>query len=487
MSENRRHSLWVKVILLSVLILLLLYIYLPSYNPIKRAISAGNQTSAVLLVVLFILTVLITYLDLNYGLYILIVSLAFETMVRVYGSVDIATTEVILSALIIISLLRLVKDEEKIEFIKEYLFALLFLMATVITTAMAPDKLATLKQIVRWLEMFLIFIVLYHKRKEIKLNRILRFSFIVFGLTSMVAIVQRFVELTPQYIPYYEYSFGGILRSYSTFTHPNVMAIYLGAFAILLLGAFTSSLKERNVRDSIIYYSLFLLFNIAIMLSFSRGGLFALITGYIVFFAVTRKKVSFTKKDLLFIIPILIGIVIFVFLYGSSFYHYLKETVLSFTSSDIAGHDKTRFDYFYSSVEMIKERPIFGWGSLGTDISVLEQTADKFSIPYIKGNIIGWFHSTYLSLMVEFGLLGFILFIIYSLSLLWKSFVEGQKTISGNALRIAFVVILINAVFKVILIKSIHIFAGLVIALSFVHSTGIGERRRMDDKEGVET
>jgi len=154
-------------------------------------------------------------------------------------------------------------------------------------------------------------------------------------------------------------------------------------------------------------------------------------------------------------------------MFGTNFYDYIMNTFKAFTTGDVAGHDEFRVQYLRAGFEMIAKRPVFGWGSFGTDISQVEWIAVEFNIPQIKGNILGWTHSAYLGLLVEFGISGCLLFILYSVGLLRRSYREGLKGIMGSSLRLAFILILINALFKVILIKSLHIFGGLLLALSF--------------------
>jgi len=194
----------------------------------------------------------------------------------------------------------------------------------------------------------------------------------------------------------------------ATMPNPNMAAGYIAAgasllFALLILG-------KNNTKALLIYSLLFLLFCVAVVLTHSRGGLFALLCGI-----VAVLYIKFKTRGLVYFIAGLLAV--FILLPRNSIINIAK-----IDGNDI--YTIKRPAIWKSAFKIIEEKPI-----LGTGPGNFELLFGKYNFP--AGNSIaryykttGFAHNEFLQIASEGGLFSlfaflFVLFIIFK---------EGLKT-----------------------------------------------------------
>ncbi len=203
-------------------------------------------------------------------------------------------------------------------------------------------------------------------------------------------------------------------RIFSTFVYPNSLAGYLCMLLPFILQmayhyrkSFLRIYAWICIVSSVVLFlwfyiqSLFFFIPIAIgcivlfplaivaalILTASKGGIIACILTLIVYFILFCKdKFSMRKRTVAIILLSLLALFVLI-----------ERTLLPSKMKSLTA----RIDYWKSSVEMIKDKPLFGYG-LGT-----------FGIVYPKYRITNaeetqFAHNTYLQIWVETGLVGFI-------------------------------------------------------------------------------
>jgi len=170
-----------------------------------------------------------------------------------------------------------------------------------------------------------------------------------------------------------------------------------GYYAVIGAIALYFSPVRNKYRQAALYIPLF----VVLVLSGSGTGLaLAVITPFILFLA--RLKTSLVVISLLVCSLILPGIL---YLWGDDILS-LGVSLVG-RSTDLTG----RTDFWEVGFELFRERPLFGWGFgilFGPD-GLLSQIgmvvgSDTYTAPH--------FHNSYLQILVEFGLVGFIPFSI---------------------------------------------------------------------------
>lgn len=207
-------------------------------------------------------------------------------------------------------------------------------------------------------------------------------------------------------------------RVYSTFGNPNITGNW---FAIMVLIAMYYGTMNIKNKDKKFYKRATILFVIELFLTGSRGAYVALLIGMVLLFLFKRNRNKYLKFFLgVFLLVVIIAVI---------------PSQISFVSKEVpdkpvevtdtmASHDidrsvSTREAIWIGSVKMIKEKPITGWGFLGT----LEY--GKQYIDY-SGNVYHS-HNIWLAFLTSSGIIGLIiylwmkLYIIKNLYILFKS------------------------------------------------------------------
>lgn len=182
-------------------------------------------------------------------------------------------------------------------------------------------------------------------------------------------------------------------RAYSVFGNPNIFAEYLVMTIPLCVGLFWST-KRDGVR--IFFFGLFAVQVLSLFMTMSRGGWLGLAVAAFVFICLVRKEL------LLLAIP-LMGAAVFVV--PESIVNRFM-TIFNFADSSTS----YRFKIWEITEAVIHDHFIVGLGLGHLPFKmVFEQ--------YIRTMPIYHAHNTFLQVFAEMGLIGFILFIIFMVSI----------------------------------------------------------------------
>jgi len=243
-------------------------------------------------------------------------------------------------------------------------------------------------------------------------------------------------------LPWIQSGHNLILRPYGTFIHPNIFGGYLCISLFLSYYAFLTS-ENRFVRVLLLICIPVQI--LTLVLTFSRGAVFAWFIGSVAFFSLGfMKKTVLTplvKKDFLKLI-LLVGIALLitlVLLFG-----YLKDrggfvNINSLTNASDAG----RFLLFRLAILLFLHAPFIGIGYNGFALFPYGSLAPDLAGANPMGDLS---HNIYLQTAAETGLLGLSLLILFILSL-YKPFLKKRFTpLSLTFATIFFCMLLIGVV-----------------------------------------
>jgi putative inorganic carbon (hco3(-)) transporter len=216
-------------------------------------------------------------------------------------------------------------------------------------------------------------------------------------------------------------------RVFGTIGHGNHFGAYLGMNAVL--GVFIFPAFKKNRYKIAIACGLILQF-ITLFLTASRGAMLGTVIGLlicIINIVITRArqgKLNITK----WIIPSLITIVIIfsgIFIFQDNFKQIpLIERSIATVSGIQQGQIPDRLSWWYSSLEMIKDRPLLGFG-LSTFRDVYNQYRRLDYVTLEEGDMETQItpeaaHNEYLNIGATQGLLGLFSFLAIIIFVLWK-------------------------------------------------------------------
>lgn len=318
-----------------------------------------------------------------------------------YLSVAIYLTDILIFGLVFAD----IKSIIKYLWIKRWL-AVFFLGLAIVNTVHSTTPVLSLIKWIHTLLLFLFAVYVSINRKSfdtLKIEKVLYFSLI---LISLVGIYQFFLGHTVGGILYYlgERSFSSqtpgialfnifgreVLRSYSTFSHPNSFAGFLGAVGTFLL--FGKNLKKFPLvflGASIVLF--------ALIITFSFSALISLIfVGAVYLF---EKRIKLKEKYYVWFLIILFSVSISQF--------FVPQKLISTRDFSWDKIDQ-RLELAYVSGKMVSER---FW--VGEGFNAFISNLPRFKTP--SGYI--WFlqpvHNIYLLLFSELGILGLVIFFIF--------------------------------------------------------------------------
>ncbi len=254
-------------------------------------------------------------------------------------------------------------------------------------------------------------------KKTQELRPILKVSLIVSTLTAVYGIIQDqiwFEELTRNI---FQWGISPTLRTFSTFGHSNHFALYLGMH--LPIAIYFALTPKNSLHQKLPYYISSLLLIWALFTTGSRGALIATAIAVIgLVFWLMYQSNSRRKKNITigFFIALLAILAIICFTP-------LKQTFNEFTvvkrfnetiSQVQKGHVTDRQSWWYSSISMWKDAPIFGHGlSTFADTYnryrrtdyVLQEDYQDITVPHYA-------HMDYLNLLATQGIIGLLTYLV---------------------------------------------------------------------------
>ncbi len=196
-------------------------------------------------------------------------------------------------------------------------------------------------------------------------------------------------------------------RIFSTFGNPNIAGDW---FATMIIMTIYYASNNKNFKERIPYYFATTLFVINLCFTGSRGAFVGLLFALGVLFLLELKR---SKSELIVILAIalVIGVVGF------------TPPKVSDISQEITGHNiersfDTREEIWRGSLKMIEEKPLTGWGMLGTI-----EHGNEFSR---YSDVINHSHNIWLSFLTSLGVVG-LLGYLYMRANIYKNLIYLYK------------------------------------------------------------
>jgi O-antigen ligase len=227
------------------------------------------------------------------------------------------------------------------------------------------------------------------------------------------------------------------LRAYGGMEHPNILGGILAVGLLILLGLYLklipklssyakasaarqilNKLQTQNFASLLFYFLLFT----SLLFSFSRGAWLGFVVGMIVLLAgLVIKKDLFKQRELLIII--LISAVLFSLVYSQ--YANLFQTRMSLSSRLENISYAERVSSINDAEKIVKDNILFGTG-IGNYPLELSKNIN---------NRLGWFyqpvHNTFLLVLSEIGIFGFLFWLVLIFYLLFKFFKDKDYLALG--------------------------------------------------------
>lgn len=329
---------------------------------------------------------------------------AFVYGIRIdYLAPSIYFSDILILIIFFLWLMEFLLNSRSIKFIKSSLYLIPLLILAILNIGFATNYYLAIYKWLKFVELILlgIFIIQY-KKFEIKkwIVQPLSFSVIFFVIIGLIQFVRRetiggalyflgertFSIYTPG-IALVELFGRQLMRTYSTFPHPNSLAGFMG-ISILLI-SFCGKRINRNI-----YYSAILFALLGILISFSKTVLLTLCIIGIIWLLTKKLKIENIVGRLTLILLIV----------GSILLLMLRINVLTPRVNNIENIYQ-RISLIDTSREIIKAKPFFGVGFGNFIINIPNYSQDN-------SWILQPVHNIYLLLFTETGLAGIIIFFI---------------------------------------------------------------------------
>ncbi len=302
-----------------------------------------------------------------------------------------------------ISQSSLTQSLEKIPPIFKILFFIFFLSG-LLAVLTASDKITALGALKAYFiePMLFAYICFDYLQQETKSKLILislAFSVIWLGVLSLLEYLFHFSLANQE-----EYLLRG--RISGVYLSSNALSLFLGPIIFIILGKLFEFAKQKNQNLSVTYLLIVAIFAsiIGVFLSGSRGGIFGVFCGLILFLILkysfeknNRKIIIVFQRIVRYFFPILtIFCLIILFNIGNI--------------AELRGEKKIfadlnpRICLWEGSVNIIKNKPIFGSGLSGfQEVYKNYQTCSK--------EVINYPHNIFLNFWTEIGIIGLISFL----------------------------------------------------------------------------
>lgn len=261
-------------------------------------------------------------------------------------------------------------------------------------------------------------------------------------------------------------------RVFSTIGHSNHTAAYLAMNVMILLG------MVRNARfgwKKILLWLVMMTIIATILLTASRGGIFALFVGFVCWIVYGFSKKHFIKEIAKYL-KIILAVVGILFLGAIVFREQIMNSeIVKRTSETIdfvsKGNIPDRVSWWYSSLEMIKDNPVLGHGlsTFRDAYNKYRRTDYKLPDDLQDGITPEAAHMEYLNIMATQGLLGFAIYaaMIAAVFVYAGKFMQNEKDACKR-------VVLFSLVAACVVFLTQVLFSFTVIATGFLFFTFIG-------------
>ncbi|MBS4014953.1 MAG: O-antigen ligase family protein [Candidatus Latescibacteria bacterium] len=275
----------------------------------------------------------------------------------------------------------------------------------------------------------IIFISLIKEQKDLK--------FVFYALSFLAlfvsgwAIYQKITGQGMASLEAWQYPLTLSLRSTGPFPHSNFLGLILGPLIILFLGQLLFSLKSDffNFKKLLVVSYWLLVISsslLAVIFAKSEGAIVSIIVGLVIFFICYLRR----RERLIFVISLFL---IFIYLFFLSPWQTLVQQKITFQDLSL----KLRLNIWQGAWQMIRAHS-FGVGLRGYQ-QLAFQYQDPFSLPGVEGVISNEFHpyphNLFLTLWVELGSLGLVVFLLIVYHFFKSGFEKLFKNLKFSRLK----------------------------------------------------
>lgn len=312
----------------------------------------------------------------------------------------------------------------------------LFLGVALLSMTGATSLEASIKEFVKWFEMFAIYVYVANNLDEAKTKRLLVAMFLAGMSQSAIGVYQFLFRAGPEGFEL----FGRFMRAYGTFEQPNPFAGYLALIIPVALGV-VSGFKfkvQGSIRTRLLTFNFELLALVAlvallaaVVMSWSRGAWLGVGAGLIVTVIVQSRRA--------FIVSIIAAFVLTFAILLSSINVIPPAIAERFAGiSDYFGVFDVRGvkvdDANYAIVERMAhwQAAALMWAenpALGVGIGNYAAAYPRFALPRWD-DALGHAHNYYLNIAAETGTIGLLAYIFLWASAFWQGW-RAVRTSSG--------------------------------------------------------
>ena len=385
------------------------------------------------------------------GIAFVIISIPFEGSI-IFDCISIYPLEAILVIIVFICVIKLiVRRENYFGNTKLIIFYLPFILCILLSSLKFIELSLTIKEIVRWLELIIVYFLTINLINDDKKVRVILYSMIL--TTAMVSICG-----IVNYLAGVESVYDSRPGAYSFFGHPNALAGYVNLIIPVLFGMLMTIvfLWERITLGVFT-----ILIVVTWFLTFSKSGWVSLILTMIIVLFLTK-----VKKRVAILLVMLFAIFAILFL-SSNIRKGLTSVFYSSEYYNMHYNIMTRIEHYPIGFHMVKDDLLFGIG-IGNYPLLIKKYSNKTDFQITN------LHNLYLQIFVEAGLMGLCAF-VYWLICIIRYLVGSLQSLEKSRDYDLFVglvggviVYLFNNLANVLTVHGIHLQWGIILGLAVV-------------------
>lgn len=388
------------------------------------------------------------------GIVFVIISIPFEGCM-IADSISIYPLEVALAIVVFVLVYKSIFERYICFRNTKLVYCCIPFVLCIMLSAMKSTELSlTAKEIVRWLELFLIYYLTINLANDKK-----KIGIILYSMFLTVAIVS--VLETINY-----FSFGH--RAILIFGNPNPLAGYINLIIPVLFGMLMTSafLRERITLGIIVVVSI-----LTWLLTFSKAAWLSLLLTIILAFFLTKvkKRVAIFLAVLFTVFTVFTIILLFLDIKGN--FMFSSKLGLALLSLE------ERIKCYSIGFNMIKENLIFGIGVGNWHSHILEYVKENAASMHndIRRLLVATnIHSLYLQMFIEMGIVGLLAFVFWLVCII-KYLISSLKMLESSrhyglfvGLMGGVIVYLFNNLADVLTVHGIHLQWGIILGLAVV-------------------
>jgi O-antigen ligase len=387
------------------------------------------------------------------GVVFVIVSIPFEGITD-FGYISIYPLESILGVFVLICIYKSIVGRHNYFANTKLVYCCIpFVLCIMLSATKSIEISLAVKEIVRWLELFLIYFLtinLINQEKKMKI--------ILYSMVSTVALVSTYGFIT--YYTNVGFASWGH-RASSFFGNPNPMAGYINLMIPIIFGMLMASVSlwVRIMLGALATLSIIVWF-----LSFSISGWLSLILTMVLVFILTKSK----KRVLPFLVIFLVIFTI-TFLFSDIITNFMDRG----RSLPVMRSIEFRARCYSVGLDMVKGDLLFGIGT-GNCQLLIKRLTENINFGFRNLMAMSHLHSLYLQVFVETGVVGLSAFVFW-LVCIFKYLVSSFKAIGkikNYSLFVGLVgggiVYLFNSLTDVLMVHGIHLQWGIILGLAVV-------------------